>query len=137
MATPAQRSAWRRLLFDLHRRLGELLDSIEADYPTFAGVVYQLRTRCGKPRCVCREGKLHVAWCVSYVQAGRRFLRTIPPRLLPKLQGMAERYRALRKLRAELARTFARLLVAFDRLERSLRVPPSQALPRRRARGGS
>lgn len=128
MSDSDRRSTQRRQLQQLYLRLGTLLDSMEARHSTFAGVVYRLRTRCGKPRCVCREGQLHSAWCASFLQQGRRRLRTLPDALRDKLLPMAERYRALRRLRAELNRTFAQLVRTFDALERSLRIPPSQAL---------
>lgn len=131
-----RRSAQRRRIQELHLRIGGLLDSMDTRHSTFAGVVYQLRTRCGKPRCVCREGQLHSAWCASFLQQGRRRLRTLPDALRDKLLPMAERYRALRRLRAQVNRTFAQLVRTFDALERSLRVPPSQALrsiPKRRS----
>ena len=131
--TSAQRSALRALVRERYRHLGVLLASVEARLPSFAGVVYRLRTRCGKPRCRCVQGKLHTAWCVSYVERGKRRLRTVPPSRMEELRTLAERYRRLRRKRAQLNRTYAAILTAFDRLERSLRLPPSRALgaPRR------
>ena len=104
------------------------MDSLNTALPTFAGVVYRLRTRCGKPRCVCREGKLHAAWCVFYREGPKKRLRTVPPPLLQRLQALAERYRRLRAGRAQMNRTFGRMIRVLDRLERSLRVRPSRAL---------
>lgn len=118
----------RRRLGDLYRKLGMLLDSLDTSNSTFAGVVYRLRTRCGKPRCVCRAGQLHAAWCVSYREGPKQRLRTVPAPLLRKLQALAERYRRLRERRAQLNRTFRQLIRVLDRLERSLRVRPSRAL---------
>ncbi len=133
MNTRDQRPNWRRELSELVQRLGALVDSLETTYPTFAGVVHEQHTRCGKPNCVCvREGRLHATWCVSYLQAGRRCHRTIPPETLESLRALAGRYRALRQQRAAMNQIVDRLRDVFDRLERSLRVPPSRALPRRR-----
>lgn len=135
MNTQQQRPIWRRELSDLVQRLGALVDSLDSAHSTFPGVVHEQHTRCGKPNCVCvREGRLHAAWCVSYLLANRRRHRTIPARTLAKIQTLAERYRVLRQQRAEINRLFCRLLEVFDRLERSLRVPASRVLPERRTR---
>lgn len=118
----------RRRLADLYRKLGTLLDSLNTSLPTFSGVVYRLRTRCGKPRCVCREGQFHAAWCVSYREGDKQRLRTLASPGLEKLQTLAQRYRQLRERRAQMNRTFRQMIQVFDRLERSLRVRPSRAL---------
>lgn len=126
--TRFDRSALRQRLGDLYRRLGAILQSLPAERPTFAGVVYRLRTRCGKPRCRCREGELHAAWCVSYADAGGRRLRALSPAQVRKLRVLADRYRRLRRRRADLNRTFREMIRVLDRLERSLRVRPARAL---------
>lgn len=128
-----RRASWRQQIHQLYQQLGGILDSLDTALPTFAGVVYRHRTRCGKPRCVCRQGQLHAAWCVSWVQAGRKHLRTIPPAAVEQLRTLAQRYRRLRRGRAQSNQTYRKLLGVLDRLERSLRVPPSRAL--RWARG--
>jgi len=122
------RPGLRRRLRDLHLRLGALLDCLDVALPTFPGVVYRLKTRCGKPRCACLQGRLHAAWCVSYLEGGKRRLRTIPPTLLERLQALARRYRRLRECRAQMNRAFGQMIQIFDRLERSLRLSPSRAL---------
>jgi hypothetical protein len=106
-------------------------------------VVHEQATRCGKPTCVCvREGQLHRRWCVSYLKGKRRTCRTVAPELLESLQSLGARYRSLRQQRAEMNRVFERMLAVFDRLELSLRLPPSRVLggarapARRRPKGG-
>lgn len=128
------RSALRRRLVELCRLIEAILDELDTEHSTFAGVVYRLRTRCGKPTCVCLEGDLHTAWCASYAEGDRRRLRTVTPARLQELKAQAERYRRLRQQRAKIAKTFRELLRVFDRLERSLRVPPGRAIPDRRER---
>jgi hypothetical protein len=125
----------RAKIRDLYRRLGELLDALPPGHSTVAGIVYRLRTRCGKPHCICWEGELHSAWCLSYSEGRKRRLRTLPPEALEKLHAMAQRYRQLRTLRAQFTRTFGELLRVFDRLERSYRVSPKRALGRPRREG--
>jgi hypothetical protein len=98
-------------------------------------VVYQLRTRCGKSRCVCREGKLHSAWCVSYAERGQRKLRTLAPDQISPLRALADRYRRWRQVRAEMNRLFRQAMGLLDRLERSLRARPARALATRRREG--
>lgn len=126
--TRIDRPALRQRLRDLHLRLGTLLECLKVALPTFPGVVYRLKTRCGKPRCACLKGRLHSAWCVSYAEGAQRRLRTIPPALLARLQALAQRYRRLREHRAELNRTFGQIVQIFDRLEKSLRLSPARVL---------
>lgn len=133
---PVDRAALRQRLVEMCRRIEAILRSLDTHHSTFAGVVYRLRTRCGKPNCVCTQGPLHEAWCVSYTHEGQRRLRSVPPEVLEELTAQAERYRRLRQLRAEIAKTFAKFLRVFDRLERSLRVTPKRAIPERRDRRG-
>jgi len=122
---PEQRSRLRRKVQDLYLQMGEILKGpLRSALPTFAGVVYQLRTRCGKAHCVCREGRLHTAWCASYSEEGRRRLRTLPPKQVRELRELAERYRRLRRARARMTRCFGEMMRILDRLERSLRRPP-------------
>lgn len=138
MDTQDQRSTWRRELSELAQRLGVLVDSLETHLPTLAGVVNEQHTRCGKPHCICvREGRLHATWCVSFLQGSRRCHRAIPPEALEKIQTLAARYRTLRQQRAEMNRLFDGMREIFDRLERSLRIPASQLLPKVRRSGRS
>lgn len=122
--------AARQRLMALHAQIGRVLESLSTLFPTFAGVVYRLRTRCGKPQCICTEGELHSAWCVSYLDRGQRRLRSVPEHARESLQASAGRYRQLRADRAQINRLFRELLRVFDRLERSLRLSASRALPR-------
>ena len=134
--TSAQRSVLRQRVGDLYRRLGALVElSLDTTPPTFAGVVYQLRTRCGKARCVCREGKPHTAWCASFSEGGRRQLRTVPAQHLRELQVLAERYRLLRRARGRMTRGFSELMRVLDRLEQSLRLNPKKLWARLKAQG--
>jgi hypothetical protein len=126
-----KRAQWRKEIRLLYARMGALIHSLEGRHPTFAGSLYQMKTRCGKPRCVCQEGKLHSAWCVSFVHQGKRCLRSIPIRFLPKLEPMTTEYKTLRTLRSDLNKVFAAIVRTLDQLERSLRIPPSRALPPR------
>lgn len=122
------RPALRRRMGDLYRRLGVLLASLNTSLPTFPGVVYRLRTRCGKPRCVCLEGNLHTAWCLSYLHQGKKKLRTLSPPALESVRALTERYRRLRSSRAQMNRTYSEMIRVLDRLERSLRVRPKRIL---------
>ncbi len=125
--SPVDRPVLRRKLHDLHVRLGRILESLNTTLPTFAGSLYRMRTRCGKRPCVCLEGQLHTAWCISYLEGKRRRLRTVPDKVLRELQALAQRYRRWRGARVQINRVHGQLLKVFDRLERSLRVPPSRA----------
>ena len=122
------RPALRRKMGELYRRWGKVWESLNTALPIFPGVVYQLKTRCGKPRCLCQEGTLHTAWCLSYQDQGNKKLRSLSPGALESVGPLAQRYRKLRAGRAQMNRIFREMMGVFDRLERSLRVRPARVL---------
>jgi hypothetical protein len=123
------RQSLRTLLADYHRQLDDLLPLRRF----VKGSVYELKTRCGKPSCHCASpnGPLHASTVLSWSERGKTRLRSLPPGEQARLRGLAENHRRFRQARAALVKLHRQILVAIDRLEKRLLLPPPAA-PRRR-----
>jgi hypothetical protein len=74
------------------------------------GYLFQMRRRCGNPRCRCTQGRLHVSWYLSRREAGKTKLKHVG-RLIPEwLSQRVGRYRrhqqtlaAIRKIDREIS----------------------------------
>lgn len=86
--------------------------------PLVRGSFYRYRRRCGKASCRCARGALHAGEAFS-VRAGGRS-RTLPLTGVDReeLGRCVGTYRELRRVRAEMVRTFGELLRQVDKLER-------------------
>ena len=100
------------------------------------GSVYELKTRCGKPSCHCAapHGPLHATTVLSWSQTGRTRLRSLPPEDRPRWRRLAEDYRRFRQCRAGLVKLHRQVLLAVDRLEKALLLPPPQKKSRSKRR---
>jgi len=129
-AASRQRQILRELAADYGRQLRQVLQVRQL----LKGSVYQLRTRCGHPSCHCAQpdGQRHSATVLSWSEAGRTRLRSIPASERARVRQWAEQYRRLRQTRVALSRLHQQILHAIDRLEEALRMPPPAA--RRRPR---
>ena len=129
-AASRQRQMLRELAADYGRQLRQVLQVRQL----LKGSVYQLRTRCGHPSCHCAkpDGQRHSATVLSWSEAGRTRLRSIPASERARVRQWAEQYRRLRQTRVALSRLHQQILHAIDRLEEALRMPPPAA--RRRPR---
>ena len=129
-AASRQRQMLRELAADYGRQLRQVLPVRQL----LKGSVYQLRTRCGHPSCHCAkpDGQRHSATVLSWSEAGRTRLRSIPASERARVRQWAEQYRRLRQTRVALSRLHQQILHAIDRLEEALRMPPPAA--RRRPR---
>jgi len=90
------------------------------------GSVYQIQTRCGNPSCHCAQprGARHTATVLSWSEAGKTRIRSVPQADRTRLRGLTENYRRLRQGRAILVKLHQQVLEAIDRLEQALRLPP-------------
>jgi hypothetical protein len=90
------------------------------------GSVYQIQTRCGNPPCHCAQprGVRHTATVLSWSEAGKTRIRSVPQADRTHLRGLTENYRRLRQGRANLVKLHQQILDAIDRLEQVLRLPP-------------
>jgi hypothetical protein len=86
--------------------------------PLVRGSFYRYRRRCGKSSCRCARGALHAGEAFSIRAGGRS--RTLPLTGVDReeLALCVEAYRELRRVRAEMVRTFGEMLKQADKLER-------------------
>lgn len=126
-----QRQILDRLSAEYAQRVQELLRYREL----VKGSVYQIQTRCGNPSCHCAKprGARHAATVLSWSEAGKTRIRSIPQADRAHLRGLTENYRRLRQARAHLVKLHQQVLEAIDRLEQALRLPPPS--PSQRNRG--
>ena len=126
-----QRQILDRLSAEYAQRVHELLGYREL----VKGSVYQIQTRCGNPSCHCAKprGARHAATVLSWSEAGKTRIRSVPQADRTRLRGLTENYRRLRQARAHLVKLHQQVLEAIDRLEQALRLPPPS--PSQRNRG--
>ena len=125
------RQSLRALLADYQQRLEDLLPLRQL----LKGSVYELKTRCGKPSCHCAttQGPLHASPVISWSEHGKTCLRTLPPGEAAHLRHLAEDHRRFRQDRAALVKLHRQILLAVDRLERTLLQPPPQPAAKRKS----
>jgi hypothetical protein len=120
-------SRLRKRILDLHEEQRALLEAVVSCRSLVKGSVYDLKTRCGKPSCVCAQGQRHSAMVVSWSQAGRTKILTVQPGDLDRLIRLTGEYRSFRQARARLVKLQKELLKEVDKLETALREVPPQA----------
>ena len=87
------------------------------------GSLIELRRRCGKAACHCREGDPHCCPALSYSQNGKTRIVTLPASEVPRVRAGLKRYQqALRQLERAAMR-------GIEELKRELRRDQKQ--PRR------
>lgn len=94
---------------DAHRRA--LIASVLRPLPMVMGYLFQMRRRCGNPRCRCGRGNLHVSWYLSRREAGKTKLKHVG-RFIP--EWLSERVRRYRRHQQTLA--------AIRRIDREISV---------------
>ena len=124
MQGPAQLSRIRQALVQLRDELGLLLEVFLARDPLVKGSVYTLRRQCGKPTCACARGDLHGSVVLSWSEAGRTRLRSLPPGRRGDVRAAARRYQRFRRARARLVKLHAQMLRLIDALEAGRREAP-------------
>lgn len=117
----------RQRMIRLHERERDLLEVLLSCRSAVKGSVYQLKTRCGKPSCICAKGTLHGAMVLSWSEAGRTKLMTVGPADLERLVRMTAEYRKFRQARAALVKLQKELLREVDHLEGAIREAPVKA----------
>jgi hypothetical protein len=121
----------------LASRQRQILDQLSAEYARqirslllprelIKGSVYQIQTRCGNPSCHCAKpsGARHSATVLSWSEAGKTRIRSLPMADRARIRRLTENYRRLRQSRAALVKLHRQILQAIDRLEQTLRLPP-------------
>jgi len=109
-------SKLRQRVRRLDERRRKLLQRVLRPFPMVSGSLYEMRRRCGNPRCKCAGGDLHASWYLSRGHEGRTRLTYIG-RIVPDWLALGvRRYRrhqkmlaAIRKVDAEISRCLNRL----------------------------
>ncbi|PYT19826.1 MAG: hypothetical protein DMG57_44115, partial [Acidobacteria bacterium] len=115
---------------DAASRPRQILDRLSADYARHVhellrhrelikGSVYQIQTRCGNPSCHCAKprGVRHAATVLSWSEAGKTRIRSLPKADRARMRRLTESYRHLRQARAGLGKLHQQILDAIDHLE--------------------
>ena len=125
---------------DAASRPRQILDRLSADYARHVhellrhrelikGSVYQIQTRCGNPSCHCAKprGVRHAATVLSWSEAGKTRIRSLPKADRARMRRLTESYRHLRQARAGLVKLHQQILDAIDHLEQ-VQAPQSLAI---------
>ncbi len=118
--TKANRNRFSRLRQALLRLVDELPHLIEpylSDGAVIKGSVYELRRKCGKPRCKCVKGELHSRMVVSASEKGRTRMHVIARGKLVEVKIKVRRYQELRQLRARVVKIHKEMLRLMDQIE--------------------
>lgn len=110
-------SRLRQSLIRLADQIRELIDPFLSDKPVIKGSVYELKRKCGKPRCKCAKGHLHSRMVLSASEKGRTRLRVILHGFLVEVQIKVRRYQELRRARARLSEVHRKMLQIIDEME--------------------
>ncbi len=85
--------------------------------PLRKGTLVTVRRKCGKPNCRCATGQRHTAKYLSVKEQGKTRMIYVPQAAETKVAKQAQRYRGLRKARAQLAKMSQESLNIIDQLE--------------------
>jgi hypothetical protein len=134
-----QASRQRRVLLGLLEDGRRLIQRLLALRELLKGSVYELKTRCGKASCHCAspDGPLHSTTVLTWSESGRTRLRSVGPEDRARLRRLAGDYRRFRQCRAGLVKIHRQVLLAIDRLENALRLPPPPPKKGRSKKGRS
>jgi len=103
----------------LRRLTTDLTQTLEAFYgheELVKGSLQTLRRCCGKRRCRCARGQLHVSSVFVDRSSARRSIRKVNRALERALKQPTRRYLALRRRRARLSKLYREILECGDRL---------------------
>ena len=125
------------------QQIRKRLDKINAMVPPILSVRGELvhgwvrvnRRKCGHATCRCARGELHETLSFGTRQDGRYLHRGIRPDKIQWLQQATERWSALHRTRAQVAKECQALLRAIDDLEASLCVDWREAVSDRAQHG--
>lgn len=117
----AARRALRRVAQQLPRQI-EAAMGVRAE--VLAASLSKTHKVCGKPNCKCARGDKHEVYQLSWTENGRRRSTHIRRDELARVRVAVERYRHLRKCRAELLRLASEGASLMDALVEAFRVTP-------------
>ena len=122
-------SRLRQKLLAMDKQRRDLLQQVLRPSAMISGSLFQMRRRCGNPRCKCYRGKLHASWYLSRLKEGKTkltYIGRIVPDWLARRVGRYQQYQkrlaAIRKIDAEISRDLNRLrdekVQSFEQAER-------------------
>ena len=88
--------------------------------PLRKGTLVTISKKCGKPNCRCTTGERHTANYLSVKEHGKTRMVYMPKAAEAKVANETQRYRGLRKARAQLAKMSQESLDIIDQLESAL-----------------
>ena len=121
MTRPPDLPTLRARILTAYKSLRPLLLEMLHIRTFLRGSVYELKTRCGKPSCVCLRGEPHRRWVLSESVEGRKRLRVLPRARMELWRRRADDYREFRQRRAQFVKTARRILEDLDAIERAQR----------------
>lgn len=121
MTRPPDIPTLRARIWTAHKSLRRLLVEMLRIRTFLRGSVYELKTRCGKASCVCRQGAPHRRWVLSESLLGRKRLRVLPQARMELWRRRADDYREFRQRRAQFVKATRRILENLDAIERAQR----------------
>ncbi len=100
----------RQRVRDLDHRRRQLIEDALRPLPMVGGYLFQMRRRCGNPRCRVAWGRLHISWYLARRHSGKTKLKHVG-RVIPEwLTERVGRYRdhqktlaAIRKIDREIS----------------------------------
>jgi hypothetical protein len=110
-------SRLRDELKSVTKRMAKLIDLFMSDEPLVKGSVYELKRKCGKPSCRCRQGHLHGTMVMVASEGGRKKLRTLAKGSLVEIKIKTSRYKRVRAARAEFVKLARRAVAVMDEME--------------------
>ena len=116
--------ARRKRVWQSYQALRPLIFEMLKAQVFLRGSVYELRTRCGKPSCACRQGQLHHRWVLSESRQGHTRLRVVPVAEMERWRRWAVSYREFRRGRAQFVKLTRSILEDLDAIERAQRRAP-------------
>ena len=118
--TKRERARFSRLCQELRQHVGQIFrlsQTLLSDKPLMHGTLYELKRKCGKPGCKCSAGHLHSTMVVVTSEEGRKKLRVVAKGDLVETKIKTDRYRKLRRARAELVKLIGQIVRVIDQME--------------------
>lgn len=109
-------SKLRQKIVRLDQQRHLLLQQVLRPSPMIGASLYQMRRRCGNPRCKCARGHLHASWYLSKRQQGRTKLTYIGKIVPDWLTKRIHRYQQHQKTLARIRKIDAQISSSLNKL---------------------